>query len=125
MTLSAPTFPLNAADALVRLTDALGANYGGPTDEPTLKRALGDDAVVKETVVHPRPWATAARLIRENTEYEVNKGLQAQIDRKLAGLELKQAQMDSLAGITDLVPQGADAQSWVPHGGPVRTEGVF
>lgn len=125
MTLTAPEFPLDLEEALVRLTDALGANYGGPMDEATLKRALGDDAVLVESAVHARPWATAARLIRENTEYEPNKGIEARIDRKIQGLELKQGQMDALAGILHLIPNTDDGRNWPPMGGPVETRGVF
>ncbi|MFB9991228.1 hypothetical protein ACFFLM_04425 [Deinococcus oregonensis] len=125
MTLSAPTFPLDLDDALQRLRDALGANYGAPTDGATLTRALGDDALLVEQAVHARPWATAARLIRENTEYEVNKGLEAQIDRKLAGLDTKQAQMDALAGILHLLPNTDEGLNWPPMGGVVETRPVF
>lgn len=124
MTLAAPQYPLSVPDALTALRDALGGNYGGATDDVTLTRALGVDAVWDGTAAHARPWATAARLIRENTEYEVDKGLAARIDRKLSGLEATQAQADAQAGITHLIP-GRDATSWPPTGGPVQTEGVW
>lgn len=124
MTLTAPTYPLGVNEALQHLRDALGANYGGPTDDGVLTRALGVDAVMVNPQVHARPWATAARLIRENTEYEVDKGLQARIDRKLLGLDRTQAQADAVAGITHLIP-GDEASAWPPAGGAVRTEPVF
>lgn len=124
MTLTAPTYPLGVDEALLHLRDALGANYGGPTDEGTLTRALGVDAVSDGTTAHARPWGTAARLIRENTEYEVDKGLQARIDRKLLGLDRTQAQADAVAGITHLIP-GDAGSTWPPAGGAVRTEPVF
>ena len=134
MTLTAPDYPLSLSGALQHLRDALGANYGAETDEPTLTRALGVDAVAAPTgtdgaaQVHPRPWATAARLIRDNTEYEVNKGLAARIDRKLGGLDRQQAQADALAHITAYLPdsqsEGADLRL-IGRSGSVPTEGVW
>ena len=123
MTLTGPTFPLSQDAALEHLRDALGANYGGPTDSTTLERALGVDAVPVEGTVHLRPWATAARLIRDNTEYEVSKGLAARIDRKLQGLDAQQARADRAAGILALLPGADDA--WPPRSGPVDTQAVF
>lgn len=124
MTLPAPEFPLTAVQALQHLTDALGANYTGATDEATLTRALGVDAFTHDGVVHARPWATAARLITDNTEYEVTKGLEARIDRKLAGLDTQQTQADAIAGILHLLPASADT-SWAPMSGSVPTEGRY
>ena len=133
MTFTAPEYPLSLPDALQHLRDALGANYGAETDEPTLTRALGVDAVVAPTGtdgaarVHPRPWATAARLIRDNTEYEVDKGLAARIDRKLQGLERQQQQGDAQAGITAYLPGTGDDERRLLLGqsGSVPTEGVW
>ncbi|MBZ9712183.1 hypothetical protein [Deinococcus multiflagellatus] len=127
MTLTAPTFPLTPAVALQHLRDALGANYGAETDDTTLSRALSVDGVRDAPPTDPaaqfhvRPWATAARLLKDNTEYEVDKGLKARIDRKIQGLEATQRQMDALAGITAMVP-GAQ-QSWGPVSGAVPTRG--
>ncbi|WP_295818878.1 hypothetical protein [uncultured Deinococcus sp.] len=122
MTLTGPTSTLDQDAALEHLRDALGANYGGPTDTPTLERALGVDAVTVEGTVHPRPWATAARLIRDNTEYEVSKGLSARIDRKLQGLDAQQARADTTAGIQVLDPSD---DRWPPRSGVVDTQAVF
>jgi len=124
VTLAAPQYPLSVPDALTALRDALGGNYGGRDDDATLTRALGVDAVWDGTAAHARPWATAARLIRENTEYEVDKGIAARIDRKLGGLESTQAQADAQAGIAHLIP-GRDATSWPPAGGAAETKAVF
>ena len=130
MTLPAPEFPLSLPDALQHLRDALGANYGGETDASALTRAMGVDAVVAPTgpsgaaQAHPRPWATAARLIRDNTEYEVNKGLQARIDRKLAGLERQQAGADARAGIEAYLPE-LEGVAGAARSGSVPTEGVW
>lgn len=125
MTLAAPTFPLTPAAALAHLMDALGGNYGGLTDELTLGRALSVDGIVVGGAFHLRPWATAARLIRDNTEYEVGGTLAARIDRKLDGLGLKQTQMDALAGILHLLPGADDGTVWPPMSGSVETRGVF
>ena len=112
MTLPARSYPLSLPDALTELRDALGANYGAETDDATLTRALNRDAVTVDGAVHPRPWATAKRLIEFNTEYEVSKGLQARIDRKLKALDDQQREADLAAGIEGLVPNPAadDAQ---------------
>ena len=124
MSLTAPTYPLPTPDALQALRDALGDNYGAATDDTTLTRALGVDAVTVGGAVHPRPWATAARLIRFNTEYEVNKGLQARIDRKLAGLERQQAGADARAGIEAYLPE-LEGVAGAARSGSVPTEGVW
>ena len=124
MTLAAPTFPLSPSRALEHLRDALGANYGGPVDEDTLSRALGVDGAQVAGGFHLRPWATAARLIRENTEYEVSGDLAARIDRKLGSLDRKQMQMDAVAGILHLLPGQDDASLW-PAGGSVDTRAVW
>lgn len=106
MTLAPRSYPLSLSDALQELNDALGANYGAERDDVTLTRALSRDALVDgESVVHPRPWATAARLIRWNTEYEIGGSLNARIDRKLSDLEDQQAEADLTAGISDLIPK--------------------
>jgi len=115
--------PLPPTEALTHLTDALGANYGGPTDTATLTRALTVDAVTVDGQVYRRPWGTAARLIRDNTEYEVGGELAARIDRKLAGLSRTQLSMDAGQGITAYVLD--QVQAWPPAGGPVRTEGTW
>ena len=110
------TYPLTLEEALQELRDGLGDNYGAATDEATLTRALRGDALQVGEQVHPRPWATAARLIKMNTEYEVSEGLQARIDRKLAALEAEQGQADTEAGIAELVAerQGEDgAERWL------------
>lgn len=127
MTLAAPEFPLALANALQFLRDALGANYGAETDTETLTRALGVDAVTVNGVAHPRPWATAARLIRWNTEYEVTGKLSARIDRKLQQLDAQQAQMDALAGIAEAVAAALESGSGVsqPLSGAVRTEATW
>lgn len=129
MTLAGPTFPLDLSSALQHLRDALGDNYGGATDEDTLTRALGVDGYAAAgDVFHARPWATAARLITDNTEYEVDKGLRARIDRKLKGLTLKQTQMDALAGILHLLPSAQDDATRDFYGmgsGAVGNRGVF
>lgn len=105
MTLTRLQFPLELGPALKELGDALGENYGGPVDTESLTRALARDAVVDgESVVHPRPWATAARLIRWNTEYEIGGKLNARIDRKLEDLEEQQREADMTAGISELIP---------------------
>lgn len=124
MTLTAPTFPLAEAEALQHLTDALGSNYGGPTDPATLTRALSVDGVTVGDEFHARPWVTAARLIEENTEYEVSSGLAARIDRKLGSLKAKQRQMDALAGILHLLPSTAEEWGQVASGS-VPVEAVF
>lgn len=125
MTLAAPEFPLTAVAALQHLTDALGANYTGATDEATLTRALGVDAfAAADGTVHIRPWATAARLISDNTEYEVTKGMEAKFDRKIRGLETQQTQADAIAGILHLLPSSGDT-SWPPVSGSVPTEGRY
>lgn len=123
MTLAAPTFPIPGEKALQHLLDALGANYGGPVDDVTLTRALGVDALTVETAVHPRPWATAARLIRDNTEYELDKGLKARIDRKLDGLWLQQRSADRQAGIISLL--SAPDEVTAPRSGAVDTRVVW
>ncbi|WP_161884057.1 hypothetical protein [Deinococcus alpinitundrae] len=115
--------PLSTDEALTHLTDALGVNYGAPTDEATLTRALKVDGVTVEGVAYPRPWATAARLIADNTEYEVGGELAARIDRKLAVLARTQLSMDAAQGITAYVP--SQVQAWPPAGGPVNNEGVW
>ncbi|GGO32703.1 hypothetical protein [Deinococcus humi] len=130
MTLTAPEFPLSEADALTHLKDALGSNYGGATDPATLTRALSVDGIhdgppsMEGVQFHVRPWATAARLIEENTEYEVNSGLAARIDRKLQSLKAKQRQMDALAGILHLLPSTAEEWGQVPSGS-APVEAVF
>lgn len=80
-------------DALQHLRDALGSNYEGATDDGALGRALRVDAQGDRL----RPWATAARLIKFNTEYEVGGDMQARIDRKLAELEQTQRGADATA----------------------------
>lgn len=135
MTLAAATFPLALPDALQFLRDALGDNYGASTDDQTLTRALGVDAVSAPTgeggaaQAHARPWATAARLIRWNTEYEVSKNLNARIDRKLQQLDAQQAAADAQAGITDVVAEtfGADDGrcSGSAHSGSLPTRAVW
>ncbi|EYB68923.1 hypothetical protein DEIPH_ctg013orf0028 [Deinococcus phoenicis] len=85
---------MSEADALQHLRDALGENYAGATDEATLTRALWVDAAGGRL----RPWATAARLIKFNTEYEVDEGLKARVDRKLAELADTQRGADAAAG---------------------------
>lgn len=131
MTLPAPTFPLDVSSALTHLRDALGANYEGPTDDTTLTRALIVDGIhdappdVEGVQFHYRPWATAARLIRENTEYEVNEGMAARIDRKLGSLDTQQARMDAVAGILHLLPSEDGGMGWPPSGSAVPTEGVW
>ncbi|MVN88634.1 hypothetical protein GO986_18010 [Deinococcus sp. HMF7620] len=124
MTLTVPEFPLSLAAGLQHLQDALGEGYGGNLDTDALTRALSVDALRVDTAVHPRPWATAARLITDNTEYEVSKGLNARIDRKLSGLEEQQMQADAIAGILHLLPR-TDETSWPPRSGSVATDGVF
>lgn len=89
---------MTSAEALTHLLDALGSSYSGPKDDATLTRALSVDAV--GTVL--RPWATAARLITDNTEYEVTDKLQARIDRKLQSLAATQDREDARNGV--LVP---------------------
>ena len=123
MTLTAPKFPLSEAEALTHLKDALGSNYGGATDNATLTRALSVDGVTVGADFHARPWATAARLIRENTEYEVASGLVGQINRKLRGLDAQQRQMDLLAGIYHLLPRVED--DWQGQSGSVENVSVF
>lgn len=132
MTLAAPQFPLALADALLFLRDALGDNYGAATDEATLSRALSVDAIIQRTgdnvtTVGLRPWATAARLIRWNTEYEVGGQLSPRIDRKLQQLDAQQAQMDALAGISALVQAlERQADGIAPMlGGAAPTEASF
>lgn len=132
MTLAAPTYPLDLPSALQHLRDALGENYSAATDDATLTRALGVDAVYvgasasTSEQVHARPWATAHRLISDNTEYELDKGLKARIDRKLAGLVRQQASADSAAGISELVASLVEAQtSAAPHSGSVSTRAVY
>lgn len=126
MTLPVLTFPLSTPDALQHLRDALGDNYGAATDDVTLTRALSVDAATVGGAAHPRPWATAARLIRDNTEYEVSKGLNARIDRKLRGLDDRQMQMDALAGILHQLPStGLGQGDWPPASGSVTVESVF
>ncbi|MBZ9753181.1 hypothetical protein K7W42_20300 [Deinococcus sp. HMF7604] len=124
MTLTVPEFPLSLTDALKFLRAALGEGYGGDTDTDALTDALSIDALQVGTVVHPRPWATAAVLIKFNTEYEVSKNLDPRIDRKLSALELKQTQADAVAGILHLLPVTEDT-SWPPRSGSVDTQGVF
>lgn len=89
MTRPAPT-PMTEAAALLHLRDALGENYSGPTDPDTLKRALE----LEQSGEQFRPWATAKRLIKFNTEYEVGGELRARIDRKLAELDELQREAD-------------------------------
>lgn len=131
MTIAAPQYPLSLDVALQYLRDALGDNYGAATDDPALSRALAVDAVIKpisisEGQVHTRPWATAARLIRWNTEYEVGGQLSARIDRKLQQLDAQQAMADAAAGITALVKALEGPQSGLTMlGGAVSTEAVF
>ena len=125
MTLTAPTFPLAEADALTHLTDALGSNYGGSTEPGTLQRALSVDGVTVGAAFHVRPWATAARLIAENTEYEVTSGLAARLDRKLTSLKTQQRQMDLLAGIYHLLLRPEDDWAVGQGSGSVPTEAVF
>lgn len=125
MTLTAPTFPLTETEALTHLKDALGEGYGGPTDETTLLRALSVDGVSVVAVFHARPFATAYRLIKFNTEYEVDKNLKARIDRKLGQLLVQQRQMDALAGILAFLPDTTDLSFGQSGSFAVRTEGVF
>ena len=107
--MTAPAAPMTEADALQHLRDALGANYDGPGDDSTLKRALQVDARGEQL----RPWATAARLIKFNTEYEVGGELQARVDRKLAELEQTQKDTDAaLARATGSTPGGFGGISW-------------
>lgn len=115
--------PLPPAEALTHLTDALGVNYAAPTDAATLTRALSVEGVTVEGSFYPRPWATAARLIADNTEYEVGGELNAQIDRKLAVLARTQLSMDAGQGITAYVP--SQVQAWPPMGGPVTNEATY
>ena len=117
--------PLTLSDALEHLTDALGANYGASTDEEVLQRALKVDRLLVGTETHYRPWATAARLIRDNTEYEVTGEMQARIDRKLGGLDLTQRGADMAAGILDLIIERDALLSGFPKSGMLVTEGVF
>lgn len=127
MTLTASTYPLGLPDALQFLRDALGDNYGAATDDGTLTRALGVDAVDVADKTHPRPWATAARLIRWNTEYEVSKGLNARIDRKLQQLDAQQARADAQAGIAEAVAKafGDGDQCGLAWSGSVPTQAVW
>ncbi|GAA4002701.1 hypothetical protein GCM10022631_11770 [Deinococcus rubellus] len=115
--------PLPSAEALTHLTDALGVNYAAPTDQDTLTRALSVDGVTVEGVFYARPWATAARLIADNTEYEVGGELNAQIDRKLKTLLRTQLSLDAAQGISAYVP--SQVQAWPPMGGPVNNEEVW
>ncbi|WP_161883853.1 hypothetical protein [Deinococcus alpinitundrae] len=115
--------PLPTDEALTHLTDALGVNYAAPKDDATLTRALTVDSVTVAGIIYPRPWATAARLIADNTEYELDEGLKARVDRKLATLARTQLSMDAAQGITAYVP--SQVQAWPPMGGPVRTEGTW
>ncbi|AWN22208.1 hypothetical protein DKM44_02295 [Deinococcus irradiatisoli] len=117
------TSPLSDTDALQHLKDALGSTYAAPKDDPTLTRALGVDTVTVDGQEYPRPWATAARLIADNTEYEVGGELAARIDRKLASLRRTQHGMDVAAGISAYVP--TEIQAWPPVGGVVPTEGTY
>lgn len=113
-----PSSPLTPDLAQQHLLDALGANYAGPTDAPALTRALQLDAVRDATGVRRlRPWATAARLIRLNTEYELSGELAARIDRKLAALEAQQAGADVAGGIQGAVASLGSETG--PGGGPV------
>ena len=115
--------PLSKSEALAHLTDALGANYGGDTNEAVLVRALGVDSVAdKAGALYRRPWATARRLIADNTEYEVSDGLTAQINRKLAGLDRTQRGMDLAQGISALVPNPFQQ---LTASGPVSTQGNY
>ena len=69
MTLPAPEFPLSLPDALQHLRDALGANYGAETDDATLTRALGVDAVTArdERAGVTRAWTECeVELTRED-----------------------------------------------------------
>lgn len=104
---------MEEAVALQHLKDALGANYAGPDDDATLSRALGVDKV--GTVV--RPWATAARLIAENTEYEVTDKLAARIDRKIRSLVQTQDREDARNGV--LVP--GDEDTFGSGAAPIRS----
>ncbi len=130
MILAPREYPLSLDAALLDLRDALGDNYGAATDDATLTRALSRDAVQVAGQVHPRPWATAARLIRMNTEYEVTDGLQAKIDRKLAALDAEQCQADAAAGIAAAVAalEGEDdAERWLQErvSYSVRSEATY
>lgn len=115
--------PLPPAEALTHLKDALGVNYAAPTDNATLTRALTVDGVTVEGIFYPRPWATAARLIADNTEYEVGGELNAQIDRKLKTLLRTQLSLDAAQGISAYV--FVTVQAWPPVGGPVVTTGTW
>lgn len=108
---------MTEAEALQHLRDALGGSYAGAVDDPTLKRALGVDKVGEVF----RPWATAARLITDNTEYEVTDKLAARIDRKLAQLAATQDRFDAEAGI--LVPGSEDIG--FARGGSIPTKVVW
>jgi hypothetical protein len=114
---------LSVTDAEEHLQDALGANYAGPTDEDTLRRALTVDAVKLGSTRHYRPWATARRLIIGNTEYEVGGELTARIDRKLRALLEQQQAADLQAGVDHLVPDASGPGR--PASGPLDTQGVF
>lgn len=125
-------YPFTESDALTALRDALGDNYSAATDDTTLNRALAVDSVSVDDASHVRPWSTAARLIRWNTEYEVDQGLQARIDRKLRQLDNQQKLADQAAGITNAVIKkfGAGAYGGSsglvnPPSGSVENQGRF
>ena len=125
-----PSPPLSTSTALEHLTDALGANYGGPLDDPALERALKVDSLTVQppnlpAVTYPRPWATAARLIRDNTEYEVSGELKPRIDRKLAGLMYTQRGMDTASGILELVTERDALLSGMARSGVALNQAAF
>lgn len=104
MTAPAPT-PPTPEEALQALLDALEGNELADKPPAFLQRALAVDQV--GAVLRPR--ATAARLIEENTDYEVTGELRARIDRKIASLKRTQRQHDALFGV---VPTGGMSISW-------------
>lgn len=125
---------LTVTDALEHLTDALGPNYGGTVDEDALNRALGVDSltvarpvdsVTSVTTLYLRPWATAARLIRFNTEYEVGGELTARLDRKINALLLLQRGEDMANGILELILAREASLVGTAISGVLRTVGVF
>lgn len=114
---------LTLTDALQALRDALGENYGAATDDVTLTRALAVDEVVNDDVVHPRPWGTAVRLIKWNTEYELTGELRARIDRKLGQLVALQAREDVRQGVDHLVVRPRNGLAG--QCGPVDTKAAY
>ena len=126
MTLAALTYPLSDTEAARILSGRLGVNYAGPTDPDTLAFELSVDAVVgADSQVHARPWATARRLIIDNTEYEVSSGLDPRLDRKLRELAAQQGAADATAGITDLVAALNGEQTGTAWSGSVETKAVW